>query len=277
MQELLTFLPLILFLCTVGTVAGFMAGLLGIGGGLILVPAMYYGFQYLGYESDYLMHIAVGTSLAAILPTGFSSARAHYKRGAIMMDVLKKITPLTLCGSVFGVFLAYLITTPAVLMIIFGTAVLFVSLLMLIDTKKMQIWRGLPPPYILILLSFSIGALASLMGIGGALMSVPLLTMCGYAIHKAIGTASAIGLSISLPASLGFLLIGLTVSTGVPLTLGYIHVLALICITPFSIALAPWGAKVSHAMDAQKLRRVFVMFMIIMAVQMLYEAMSVSG
>lgn len=262
---------MVLFLMGMGALAGFFSGLLGIGGGLILVPGMYFGLGALGYDSPYLMHIAIGTSLAAIMPTGLSSARAHWKRGAVKMDIFKKIAPGTLVGSALGVATAAQVSGDG-LQMVFGLAVLLVAAIMFVDPKRYQFMDGVPGQPWIFIIGAGVGILAALMGIAGALLCVPFLVMCRTPMHSAVGTSSAIGLTVSLPAAIGFIFIGMGVATGVPLTLGYINILAFALIIPVSILTAPLGAKVAHSMDVNRLRRVFAVFMVLIAARMLYGA-----
>lgn len=264
-------LPTMLFLLATGLLAGFFAGLLGIGGGLVIVPALFYGFDTLGYDSPYLMHAAVGTSLAAILPTGLSSARAHWRRGALRTDIFRAIAPGTLTGAVGGVFVAAA-ASGDMLQGIFGFAVLLVALLMFVDPRRYQFFDGLPALPWVFITGVMIGILASLMGIAGALLCVPFLVMCRVPMHTAVGTAAAIGLTVSLPAALGFVFTGMGVDTGVPYMLGYVSIPAFFLIVAASVFTAPLGARVAHSLDVNRLRRVFALFMIVIAAKMLYGA-----
>lgn len=266
--------PMGAFLLAIGALAGFMAGLLGIGGGLILVPGIYFGMGLLGYDSPHLMHIAIGTSLASILPTGLSSARAHWKRGTVDLVILRQIVPGTLCGSILGVLTAAQSSGEG-LKFVFGFAVLLVAILMFIDPRRYQFMDGLPRQPWTFLVGVFIGILAALMGIAGALLCVPFLVLCKTPLHTAIGTSSAIGLSVSAPAAIGFLMIGFAEVTGVPFTFGYINLLAFAFIIPLSILMAPLGAKLSHSLNVNVLRRVFAVFMTIIAFKMLYSALAI--
>jgi uncharacterized membrane protein YfcA len=269
LSDLVQYVPMVLFLMTMGAVAGFFSGLLGIGGGLILVPGLYFGLSAMGYEQTYLMHVAIGTSLAAILPTGFSSARAHWKRGAVRMDIFRAIAPGTMIGSLAGVVTAGHVTG-AGLQIVFGAAVLLVAVVMFVDPARYRFLKDVPQQPVIFFIGIFVGILAALMGIAGALLCVPFLVMCGVAMHAAVGTSSAIGLTVSFPAAVGFIFIGMAQDTGIPLTLGYVNMLAFALIIPFSVLVAPLGAKVAHSMDVGKLRKVFAVFMVLIAAKMLW-------
>lgn len=271
-SDMIDYVPMALFLMTMGAVAGFFSGLLGIGGGLVLVPGLYFGLAAMGYEETHLMHVAIGTSLAAILPTGFSSARAHYKRGAVAMDIFRAIAPGTMIGSIAGVVTAGHVTG-AGLQLVFGGAVLLVAALMFVDPARFRLMKDVPGQPLIFFIGVFVGILAALMGIAGALLCVPFLVMCGVAMHRAVGTSSAIGLTVSFPAAVGFIFIGMAQDTGIPLTLGYVNMLAFALIIPLSVMVAPWGAKVAHSMDVGRLRKVFACFMVIIAAKMLWGAL----
>ena len=262
---------LLLMMATLGMLAGFMSGLLGIGGGLVLVPCFYFGFAAMGYDPSVLMHVAVGTSLAVIAPTGLSAARAHWRRGAFDFDIFKKTAPGMFLGAVCGVFIADN-ATAEVLQYIFAAAVLLVAFVMFTNPERFKFFDGLPPAYVSIPCALVIGIMASLMGIAGALLMVPFLSMCGIAMHKAVGTASAIGVTVSVPAALGFVWIGLSHDTGMSYMFGYIHWLAFLTIIPFTMLAAPLGAKVAHSVSIERLRLFFACFMLVVAVRMFVEA-----
>lgn len=259
----------LLLLIAIGVLAGFSSGLLGIGGGLIMVPGFYFGMNALGYESSAIMHVAVGTTLAAILPTGLSSAWAHWKHGAIKIEYLKKIGPGTFAGAMTGVFIAGHISG-AGLQLIFGLAIMLVAFVMFIDPKRYTLFNNVPAAWPwMVPIGAAIGILASLMGIAGGLIVVPFLTMCRVPMHKAVGTSSIIGLTISLPAAIGFIGIGLATDVAIPFTFGYVSIPAWLIVVPFSVLTAPLGAKVAHSISVNRLRKIFAVFMVIIAARML--------
>lgn len=264
-----------LILMALGGVAGFLAGLLGVGGGLVLVPGLFFSLSALGYDSIHLMHMAVGTSLAIIIPTGLTSARAHAKRGAVRMDLVRKIGPGILLGVAFGTVLAAQISGEH-LKLIFAVVLFFLSLLMMVDSTRFHCAKDVPGQPWAIMAGGVIGGLSSLMGIGGATISVPYMTLCRVAIHQAIGTASALGLVIAIPAALGYVVIGWGAGTDnalPPLSLGYVNMLAFFLIVPFSVFAAPWGARAAHCISVGHLRKIFALFLIIVALRMLYNAL----
>lgn len=266
-----TLLLLTGFLILAGCLTGFLSGLLGIGGGLVLVPCFYFGFSALGYDSAHLMHVAVGTSLAVIAPTGMSSAWAHYKRGAFRADLWKKIAPGTFIGGLSGVYIAG-IATGVEMQYIFAFAVMGAAFLMISNPAKFYSFPDVPPFYAALPVGFMIGALAALLGIGGTLLLVPFLTMSRVPIHQAVGTSSAIGLSITIPAAFGFVWIGMNEHVHLPFVIGYVQWLAWVLILPFSIFFAPIGAHVAHSVSVKKLRLFFGLFMVVVALRMMFEA-----
>lgn len=258
------------FLCafaTLGAAAGFMAGLLGVGGGIILVPGLYFLLAFLGYESDVLMHVAVGTSLAIIVPTGFSSARSHWKKGSVDMSLVKNIGIGIVIGVVVGTITADILPGQTLKMI-FASALIVLCGLMFVNPQKFSLFPKVPPQPFSGLVGGVIGSLSTLIGIGGASISVPFMSMCKVPIRKAIGSASAMGLVISVPAALGFIVIGLEEAGRPPLSLGFVNMPAWALIIPISVMIAPLGAKAAHKISVEKLRKVFAVFMVIVALRM---------
>lgn len=265
-----TLIGLLPFLFLLGLVAGFLAGLLGVGGGIVLVPGLYFLLTAFGYPPEYMMHMAVGTSLAIIIPTGMSSARAHWKRDAVGTDLLRKIGPGTVAGVVVGTVIAAYIDGNA-LKGIFAVMLLVLAAIMVVNPAKIlphgtmpkQPWPGMAGGVI--------GMLSSLMGIGGATISVPFMTLCGVPVHRAVGTAAALGLVISIPAAMGFIVIGWGAENLPPFSLGYVSLLAFALIVPCSVLAAPWGARVAHSVSVTKLRLAFAFFIALVSFRMLYS------
>lgn len=265
---------LLILLLGLAALAGFLAGLLGIGGGLVLVPGLYFIFTLLDYSGDNIMHLAVGTSLATIIATGFSSARAHWKREGVRFDLVKKIG----IGIVIGVCIGTLIAdnvSSFVLQVIFAVALTGFAFIMQLNPEKIKLYDDVPnQPWPAIAGTF-IGTIATLMGIGGAALNVPYMTLNNVSIQKAIGTASAIGLLVAIPGVLGFLIIGWG-NTGnlPPYSFGYINLLAVAIIVPITVLTAPLGVKFAHYVSTKTLRRIFSIFMIIIALRMIFEALN---
>lgn len=261
-------IPLLIFL---GLASGFMAGLLGIGGGIILVPGIYFLFKTLGYSESVLMHLAVGTSLAVIIPTGFSSARAHFKRGAVKFDLVKNIGPGIVLGVAAGTVVASILSGNE-LTLLFAIALICFSFLMQIPPKvRDDAGHGIGKAKGTFG-GFFVGMLSSLMGIGGATLNVPFMTLNGVGIHNAVASASALGPFIALPGTLGFVWIGWGQAGLPPFSLGYINLLAFALIAPLSFLAAPYGAAAAHKVSVKTLRRIFSLFLIVVALKMMGEA-----
>lgn len=260
------------FAIVLGGVAGFLAGLLGVGGGLVLVPGLYFGLTWLGFESPYLMHLAVGTSLAIIIPTGFSSARAHFRHGAVRIDLVRRIGPGIVLGVVMGTVIAGLLSGDG-LKLVFAMAMAALAVLMMFDTGRFALAADVPGPPWSTLAGAGIGTLSALMGIGGATISVPYMTFCRVPMRQAVGTASALGLVIAIPAVVGFVLIGHGVTSLPPFSLGLVSLPALGMIAPAGMLAAPWGVRAAHCMPVAALRRIFAGFLVLVALRMLYDVL----
>lgn len=261
---------LILMFCLAG-LAGFLAGLLGIGGGLVLVPGLYFVFNLLDYQSDAIMHLAVGTSLATICATSLSSARAHYKKGSVRFDLVKKIGLGMIIGVGVGTFVASAVSG-LWLQIFFAVTLVVLAGLMRVNPEKIKMFNDVPSQPWSGLAGVFIGVVSTLMGIGGAALNVPYMTLNNVPIHKAIGSAATMGLLIAIPGAIGFLIIGQGHTAGFPpLTIGYINLIALMVIIPVTVVFAPIGVHVAHRFSTKKLRSVFSIFMIIIALRMIFE------
>ena len=272
MEDFIAHAPVLIpLLLALGAAAGFMAGLLGIGGGIILVPGLYFLFKTLGYPAEMLMHLSVGTSLAIIIPTGLSSARAHYKRGAVRFDLVRHIGPGIVAGVIAGTAIADRLSGQS-LTIVFAAALIFFAALMQIPPKVRDDASHTIRQPKGTLGGLVVGALSSLMGIGGATLNVPFMTLNGVPIHNAVATSSALGPLIALPGTIGFIVIGLGAEGLPPFSVGYINLLAALVIAPVSVIAAPYGAKAAHAVSVTVLRRIFSAFIVIVAVKMIWEA-----
>jgi len=264
---------LITLLIILGGTAGFMAGLTGIGGGIVLVPGLYYIFTSLGFSSDGLMHLAVGTSLAFIVPTGCASARAHWKRGSIQTDLAVKIGVGVLLGAVIGPSLANYISGESLKMV-FAIALLILSVFMFLEPVKISFRLNLIHTFWPSVYGVFSGTLSSLIGIGGATINVPFMVMNGLSIHKAVGTAASLGPVITFPAALGFVIIGWNQS-GLPLfSFGYVNIAALILLVPVSMWMTSFGVAAAHKFSVTTLRRIFCGFMIAGGIAMLAEVLN---
>ncbi len=261
---------IIFLLC--GAVAGVFAGLLGIGGGVIIVPILTFVFTYMKIEPTLIHHLCLGTSLATIMVTAISSARAHNKRGAVRWDVVKAITPGILLGTFSGGLVAANIPA-AHLKAIFVCFIYIVALDMLIG-KKPKGKHELPGALGTSAVGVVIGTISSFVGIGGGTMSVPFMSFCSVPMHTAVGTSSAIGFPIAFAGTLGYVVGGFE-QTGLPDgTLGYVHVLAFLGIAASSYFTAPVGAKIAHKLPVATLKKIFAIFLIFVASRMLWSLLA---
>ncbi len=256
-------------LLAAGGVAGVLAGLLGIGGGIVMVPALYQVFALLGIDEAVRMHAAVGTSLAVILPTGLSSARAHWKRGAVDPSVLRAWGPWVVVGVALGTGLATVLGGRA-LTGLFAVVAFLMAIRLFTGSEDKALRDGLPPAPWSPAIGLGIGAISALLGIGGGTFSVPAQVMCGRPIRRAVGTAAAIGLIIALPGAVGFAVTGLGLDGRPPLSVGYVNLLGFACLVPASVAAAPLGARLAHALDPDLLRKGFAVFLLTVGGRMVY-------
>lgn len=253
-----------------GAFAGILAGLLGIGGGLVIVPMLTFAFTAQGIPHEHILHMALGTSMMSIIFTSISSFRAHNKRGAVRWDVFWRITPGIIVGSFAGAWVASMLPTDT-LKVIFGVFLYYVSFQM-ITGKKPNPTRQVPGKAGMFGVGGVIGIFSALVGIGGGTLSVPFLTWCNVVIQTAIGTASAIGLPIALAGSLGYLVNGLGVAGRPDWTIGYIYLPALIGIVCMSVLTAPFGAKLAHTLPVATLKKVFAVLLFLVGSRMLWSA-----
>ncbi len=254
--------------------AGFLAGLLGIGGGLVLVPGLFFVFTSLGFDSPHIMHLAIGTSLSTIMATGLSSAFAHHRRGNVRFDMIKTIGIGMVFGVVIGTSIASIVTG-LWLQIFFAVTLVFLAGMMRLNPEKMKKKREMPSQPWPAITGTGIGVISTLMGIGGAALNVPYMTLHNIRIHQAIGSASAMGLFVAVPGALGFIIIGfLSPESSIgfpPFSFGYINLLALGVIIPVTVLFAPLGVRLGHSLSIKKMRQVFSIFMMIIALRMIYE------
>ncbi len=252
-----------------GAIAGVIAGLLGVGGGIVVVPALYWFFTAQGFSQELIMQMALGTSLAAICFTSVSSFRAHHRRGAVLWPIVKSITPGILVGTFAGSCLAARLST-GFLKGFFVCFLYYVSVQMLLNIKPKPT-RQIPGRGGMFGAGAVIGAVSSLVGIGGGTLSVPFMTWCNVPIHTAVGTSAAIGFPIAVAGALGYIINGFGADHLPPMSLGYISLPALVGIAAVSILTAPYGAKLAHKLPVATLKRVFALFLLAMATRMLWS------
>lgn len=249
-----------------GAFAGVLAGLLGVGGGLIIVPILTFIFTYQGMPPEHILHLALGTSLASIMFTSVSSLRAHHKRGAVDWSVVRRITPGIMIGTFMGSWVAAQLST-RFLKAFFVVFLYYVATQMLLDIKPKP-HRQLPGSAAMFGVGGAIGAVSSLVGIGGGSMSVPFLTWCNVVMHTAVGTSAAIGFPIALAGAAGYLINGL--GANLPkLTLGFIYLPALVGVAAASIFTAPLGARLAHSLPVGRLKKAFALLLLFMGSKML--------
>ena len=271
MPDLSILIPMILMLMVIGAFAGVLAGLLGVGGGIVLVPALFYAFSGLGYESDALMQICLATSLATIVVTSVRSVLSHNKKGAVRWDILRTWAPGIAIGAVIGMVTVSGLRT-ASLQAIFGVLAMIVGLYMAFGRPEWRLGAAMPTGVLRAVLSPAMGFLSVLMGIGGGSFGVPLMSLFGMAIHNAVATAAGFGVLIAVPAVIGFLLVDLPAGAP-PFTLGVVSLPAFALIIAMTLITTPYGAKLAHSMDARPLKRVFSVFLILVALNMLRQAL----
>ncbi|MDG1168153.1 MAG: sulfite exporter TauE/SafE family protein [Sulfitobacter sp.] len=258
-------------LMAIGAVAGVLAGLLGVGGGIVLVPAFFYAFQTLGYEGPQLMQMCLATSLATIIVTSVRSVLSHNKKGAVDWDILRSWAPGIVIGAVVGMLVVAQLRSNT-LQAIFGILALIVGLYMGFGRAEWRLGQAMPRGIMRAILSPLVGFMSVLMGIGGGSFGVPLMSLYNTPIHRAVATAAGFGVLIAVPAVIGFVFVDM--QTGKPpLTIGTVNLVAFGIIIAMTLITAPWGVKLAHAMDPKPLKRVFAVFLVVVAVNMLRKAL----
>lgn len=256
-----------------GAAAGVLAGLLGVGGGIVIVPVLFLLFDALDVPQSVAMHLAVGTSLATIIPTSISSARSHHAKGAIDLDMLRTWAPLIFIGALAGGILSRFVSSDF-LTLVFGVVALLVAINMALP-KKIVLAEALPQNFAARqAIPGGIGVFSALMGIGGGTLSVPILTMFSYPVHRAVGTAAAFGLVIAVPAAAGFIWSGLGAADRPPYSLGYVSLPAAVLIFTTSVLTAPYGSKLAHSLNPERLKRLFALFLFLTSLRMLWSVLA---
>jgi len=261
---LLTLVPLLL---VVGAFAGILAGLLGVGGGIVVVPALYHIFGYLDVADAVRMHLAVGTSLATIIPTSIRSVRAHQSRGSFDAVLFKTWMPGIVVGVLLGTWLATLADF-STLTLVFAVVATCVAAYMALGNPSWQAAKQLPSPLLCQPIAAIIGGISAMMGIGGGTMSVPVLNLFGVPIHRSVGTAAGFGLIIAVPGTLGFIVGGWEQPALPEFSIGYVNWLGLALIVPTTVLTVPLGARLAHSLSVVGLRRAFAVFLGLTALRM---------
>lgn len=266
MPDIGLLLPMIALLVVIGAIAGIIAGLLGVGGGIVLVPAFFYTFTHLGYSGPHLMQVCVATSLATIAVTSVRSVLSHHRKGAVDWAILKSWAPFIAVGATAGVItVAHLSTTE--LMGVFATIGTFVGLYMGFGKTEWRLGDTMPRGIFNAAIGAVTGFFSVLMGVGGGSFAVPLMTLYGVPIHRAVATSAGVGMINAVPSVILFLLLPLEATP--PLTLGAINLPAWAIIIAATMITAPIGVRLSHAIDPKPLKRIFAGFITLVALNML--------
>jgi len=264
------YLPLILLMLATGLVGGLMAGLMGIGGGIVIVPVLEFALGYIGVDPEIRMHVAVGTSLATIIPTSISSIRAHRKRGAVDFALARHWAPPIFLGAILGSWIASQVDSSG-LTAVFGIVALFVAVKMMLPMENIRAAASVPRGVAGLMPPAIIGTISTMMGIGGGALSVTTLTLFNVPIHRAVGTSALFGLLIVVPGTIGFMILGQGNSLLPPGSVGFVNVIGFLIISPATFLAAPLGAKIAHALTQRQLSITFGAFFLIVAVRMLYR------
>jgi len=271
MPDTMLLIQMAVMLLVIGAFAGVLAGLLGVGGGIVLVPAFFYAFQTLGYGGDQLMQMCLATSLATIIVTSIRSVMSHNKKGAVDWEILRSWAPGIVIGAVVGMFVVSSLRSTT-LQAIFGALALVVGLYMGLGRAHWRLGQTMPSGAARAAFSPSVGFLSVLMGIGGGSFGVPLMSLYNTPIHRAVATAAGFGVLIAVPSVIGFLFVTIDPANRPPLTLGAVNLVAFALVIAMTLITAPLGAKLAHAMDPKPLKRVFAVFLILVALNMLRKA-----
>jgi len=251
-----------------GLFVGFFAGLLGIGGGLILVTLMVYLFTLQGFPEDRILHMALGTSIASIVFTSISSLSAHHKHGAVRWDIVRAAIPGLIIGTLLGTLVADQLKSKY--LAIFFVIFVYYSAVQMFVNAKPKPSRQLPGKLGLNLASVIVGIVSALVGVGGGVMTIPLMSMCNVPMRNAIGTSAALGLPIAVAGTVGFIITGLGKDHLPAFSVGYLYLPALIGIVIGTLVTVPWGAKMAHTLPVSQLKKIFAVILFILATRMLW-------
>lgn len=259
-------------LLVIGALAGVLAGLLGVGGGIVLVPAFFYAFQTLGYGGPQLMQLCLATSLATIIVTSVRSVLSHNKKGAVDWDILRGWGPGIAVGAIVGVLVASALRTEA-LQALFGILGMVIGAHLGLGKSEWRLGDAMPGGLRRLVISPMVGFLSVLMGIGGGSFGVPLMSLYNTPIHRAVATAAGFGVIIAVPSVIGFVFLPIAPEHRPPLTIGAVNLVAFCLVVAMTVITAPWGVKLAHAMDPKPLKRVFAVFLTLVALNMLRKAL----
>jgi len=260
----------ILLYLAAGSVAGFLAGLLGVGGGVVIVPILLFIFTAQHFPPDHMIHLAIGTSLASIMFTSVSSLRAHHTHGAVNWRIVKHITPGILLGTLAGTFLVAKL--PAGLLKGFFIVFLFYVATQLLLNLKPKPTRQLPGTGGMVVAGGIIGLVSSFVGIGGGALSVPFMTWSNVKMHNAIGTSAAIGFPIAVAGTIGYVFNGWSIQHLPHWSLGFVHLPSLAGLVVASMLVAPFGARAAHKLPVATLKKTFAVFLYIIGTKLLINS-----
>ena len=264
---------LIAELLALGLVAGFLAGLLGVGGGMMMVPFMTFILGQRGVPADAAVKMAIATSMATIMFTSISSVRAHHKKGTVRWDLVRGMAPGILGGGLLAGAGAFALVKGQALALFFALFVGF-SATQMLRNRQPKPNRQMPGPMGQGAAGTGIGFLSGLVGAGGAFVSVPFMTWCNVPIHQAVGTSAALGFPIALANTVGYVVGGWSLPPALPGALGHLYLPALLVIASASVTMAPLGARASHAMNVAQLKRVFAVLLYGLASYMLWKGLT---
>ena len=271
-EATIAWLPLLAALLAAGVTAGLLAGLLGVGGGIVVVPALDLALTAAGVAPATALHVAVATSMATIVPTSISSSRSHARRGSVDRGLVRRWSLPIVIGAFGGSLLAAQVDA-RVLAGVFGAVALLAALKMLLPLDHVVL-RPEPPRGVAgAAVPAGIGAISAMMGIGGGTLSVPAMTLFGEPVHRSVGTAALLGLWISVPATLGYLLADTAAEATPPLSVGYVSLPGFAIVAPLAWAVAPLGVRLAHRLDRRRLSAAFGVFLCVVAARMLYRAL----
>ena len=254
-----------------GLAGGLIAGLFGVGGGTVLVPALFYAFSVLGLGGESNLHVAIGTSLLTIVATSWRSLATHRKHGAVDEEILRTWTPWVAGGALIGAAIAG-VTSMEGLAIVYGACLILVAAQLGLLPEHVTLRREMPTGWWRRGVGGLVGLLSAMMGIGGGSLGGMVMTLCGRPIHQAVATASGFGLAIGSAATLGFVVFGWGAEGRPPLSLGYVNVPAAVAMGLLTTLVAPYGARLAHRLDKTLLRRVFAVYMLLTAISVIVKA-----
>ncbi|AXE65231.1 hypothetical protein BBF93_14145 [Hyphomonas sp. CACIAM 19H1] len=270
MDFLSTYGTMLLALAAAGLFAGLVAGLFGIGGGVVIVPTLFFLLSNMGYEET-AMHVAVSTSLATIILTSLRSVAAHNKRGAVDWYIIRSWSPWIVLGAVIGMLLAGYFSKQ-VMLGIFGTILILFAAQFYFGRPSWKLAPEMPKGIARAVIGSVNGALSSIMGIGGGTLGVTLMTLCAMPMHRAVATAAGWGVAIGLPGAIAAIIVGWGRDGLPPFSAGFVNLPAFALISVFTVLMAPVGAALAHKLNADRLRRLFGILLAVVSARMLWQA-----